>query len=544
MERIPSGAILLATAVMSFFPGTQFDPVGWTSTTRISNPLSRLLINPISFHRNTLDSTTQSHFDLMHKRLPFHGVRYTSALSTAFLYGLPAPKDSLKVLLISANQQTTPYPVYPIGLDYVAGAISSQHQVKILDLNLDQGASSLSASILEFSPDLVGISLRNIDNTDGANSIGFIEGYQKLIAAIRSTCKAPIALGGSGFTIFPEILMEKLGADFGIPGDGEQIGLLLEAMEDKAQITSIPGIFVRGNAITEKATTLSRPINRLFDAQSSHLHFYLTRSSMMNLQTKRGCPFRCIYCTYPQIDGSQLRLHDPAEVAQTALELQNAGAKYFFISDSTFNSSISHSVAVAKAFIKAGLSIPWGAFFAPLSVPEDYFKLMAEAGLTHVEFGTESLSDSMLASYKKPFTHQDVFLAHQRALDAGLHVAHYIMPGGPGESEQTLDETLSRLESLKKSAFFFFCGIRIYPHTAIYDTALQEGQITKDQDLLTPVYYQSGNLSNKLIEARITSKAAGRTHWVIGSGGKTVQRMMSRMYANGHVGPLWEHIIP
>jgi radical SAM superfamily enzyme YgiQ (UPF0313 family) len=452
----------------------------------------------------------------------------------------------LKILLISPNRLNTPYPVYPIGLDYVAGAIPERHEVRIIDLNQNQDLDSLCKSISDFFPDLVGISIRNIDNTDGSESLGFVDDCLAVISTVRMSCGAPVVLGGSGFTIFPEALMEALGADYGIPGDGERISLLLDALENKRDVRGIPGILCKGWP-TPTPTIIDKsalPMRRQFDSKSDHLHYYLSRSGMMNLQTKRGCPFHCIYCTYPHIDGGRLRLHDPAEVAQTALDLQQAGAKYLFISDSTFNCSISHSVAVAKAFIAAGVSIPWGAFFAPLAVPDDYFQLMAEAGLAHVEFGTESLCDRVLSTYKKPFSKDDVFRTHQLALDAGLHIAHYLMPGGPGEDEETLDETLVSVEQLKKAAFFFFCGIRIYPHTSIYDIALDAGQISADQDLLSPVFYRSGNLSSELIEKKVAVKARGRLNWVTGSGGKEMERTLARMYSRGHTGPLWEHLVP
>ena len=160
--------------------------------------------------------------------------------------------------------------------------------------------------------------------------------------------------------------------------------------------------------------------------------------------------------------------------------------KYIFITDSAFNASYEHSRQVADAFISAGISVPWGGFFAPTNPPADYFRALAAAGLSHVEFGTEALADTMLANLQKPFNVDNVLAAHDKARLAGLHIAHYFLFGGPGESPQTLQETLENAEKLEKSVFFFFCGIRIYPHTALYETALREGQITADQNLLQP----------------------------------------------------------
>ena len=83
-----------------------------------------------------------------------------------------------KVLLISANTLRMPYPVYPLGLDYVAGSLDSRYQTKIVDLNTVADLDDLGAIIREFSPDFVGVSIRNVDNTDTINSRAFLSDYQ------------------------------------------------------------------------------------------------------------------------------------------------------------------------------------------------------------------------------------------------------------------------------------------------------------------------------------------------------------------------------
>jgi radical SAM superfamily enzyme YgiQ (UPF0313 family) len=190
-----------------------------------------------------------------------------------------------------------------------------------------------------------------------------------------------------------------------------------------------------------------------------------------------------------------------------------------------------------------GVSIPWGAFFAPKSPPKGYYNLLADAGLTHVEFGTEAMSNIMLASYKKPFKIDQVFHAHKSANDAGLFVAHFFLLGGPGENVDTLNETLSNIDKLDKTVLFFFCGLRIYPYTALYDIALSEGQITKDDDLLKPVFYQNESLSSEEIIRIVTRYAKGRMNWIIGAGGEKTAKIVSKMHKHGHSGPLWEHLI-
>lgn len=449
----------------------------------------------------------------------------------------------MKILLISANTLKVPYLVYPLGLDYIAGALDSRHQVKIADMNEFASTSELGALVRDFSPDCAGISIRNIDNTDTINCRNFLDEYKSLVQQVRENSRAPIILGGSGFTIFPREYMQALDADYGVAGEGEKFPGLLQALENNANVQSLPGIITK-----ETTRIVYEPwvgeIQRRFDSQSAHIKVYLAKGGMLNLQTKRGCPYRCSYCTYPHIEGSKMRFFPPDAVARDARKLQDAGAKYIFITDSAFNADYNHSLDVAKAFVKAGISIPWGGFFAPTVPPADYYQLLASAGLSHVEFGTEALSAVMLNNLQKPFVVDNVFAAHRLALKAGLHVAHYFLFGGPGESRQTLHETLTNAEKLEKAVFFFFCGIRIYPHTALYEIALQEGRITSSQNLLQPVFYRSPQITDREIIQAVEDRAGGRFNWIVGSGENKTGKILSRLYERGHSGPLWEHLIP
>jgi radical SAM superfamily enzyme YgiQ (UPF0313 family) len=375
-----------------------------------------------------------------------------------------------------------------------------------------------------FNPHVIGISLRNIDNVEINDTRGFLKEYRDLIDTIRKDSRATIVLGGSGFTIFPRKLMDLLKADYGIIGEGERLPMLLDALESGGEIRAIPGVITAG---------MKDPIAQ----------FYITHGGMLNLQTKRGCPYNCIYCTYPHIEGTDLRLIPADQVADHARELERAGAKYLCITDAVFNASDEHSIEVARAFARKGISIPWGAFLAPTKLRRNYCRILHEAEMTHVEFGTEALSGSMLASYQKPFSVDDVFEAHTAALDAELHVAHYILLGGPGEDSDTVMETLINAERLTKTVIFFFCGIRIYPHTRICDIALQEGQILESDDLLEPVFYQSRFIKGEEILRMVKKHARGRENWIIGSGGDTTARLLSRQYKHGYSGPLWERLI-
>ena len=95
----------------------------------------------------------------------------------------------MKVLLLSPNTLTVPYPVYPLGLDYVAGAIGPQHQVQRYDLNCDS-LDGLALLLQEFAPEVIGMACRNIDNTEAGSSRFFLDQYRDLVLWLRERSQA------------------------------------------------------------------------------------------------------------------------------------------------------------------------------------------------------------------------------------------------------------------------------------------------------------------------------------------------------------------
>lgn len=446
----------------------------------------------------------------------------------------------MRVLLLSPNRLIAPYPVYPLGLDYVAASLSPVHQVEIADLHVVD-KTALATLLDSFAPEIIGIACRNIDNTDATDSLFLLQEYRDLVLWLRARSSAVIVCGGSGFTIMPERIAAFLDIDYGIIGEGERFGLLVEALAGAEDPGTIPGILSRGG-IAVQPPPWQGGLSRRLPVADEQSAFYVQNGGMLNLQSKRGCSFSCLYCSYPRIEGCVHRLVEPDEVARIALGLQEAGARYIFITDSAFNSNVPHSLAVAKALHRHGLAIPWGAFFAPIALPPDYFEVMAACGCRHVEFGTESLSESMLRAYRKPFRPPEVIEAHRQARAAGLHVAHYFLLGGPGENAATVDESLDAIEQLKKTVFFFFVGIRIYPGTGLYDRALAEGKIDRNTDLLRPVFYHPDATSLAAIEAQVINRAARRRNWLVGSGGARVATSLQALHRRGLIGPLWEYL--
>ena len=168
---------------------------------------------------------------------------------------------------------------------------------------------------------------------------------------------------------------------------------------------------------------------------------------------------------------------------------------------------------------------------------------MGECGLQHVEFGSESLSDPVLAAYGKPFHRDDIFIAHDQVQQAGLHVAHYFLFGGPGENADTLDRNLERYGANGNTLLSLYsaaCGSIPIPPCMIWPSP--KDQIRADQEIIEPVYYQSPEIGSRTIMDSIQRAARERPNWVIGAGNETMAAIMTRMYRRGFSGPLWEHL--
>jgi radical SAM superfamily enzyme YgiQ (UPF0313 family) len=448
----------------------------------------------------------------------------------------------VRVLLVATNRMKSPFPVYPLGVDYVATALAGDHEVRVVDLNFSETDEPLVQALTAFKPQVVGVSIRNVDNAEGQNAHSFVGDIARIVRIIREHAQARVVLGGGGFSIFPDAFINHVGADYGIVGEGERVHDLVAAIEKGADTRLLPGV-VHPHETPVRPSPWPGPYVRDMYSRTT-VESYVRWGGMLNLQTKRGCPFQCTYCTYPTIEGRRLRLFDPALVAEEWASVVAAGAKFVSLTDAVFNSHPRHNMLVAEALKRRGVSVPWIAFFAPLRPPDGYYARLREAGLTHVEFGTEALCDSMLRGYRKPFTAEHALAAHRAARAAGLYVAHYIMLGGPGETLQTAQATLQACEKLDHAALFFFCGVRIYPSTPLHQIALREGQIKADEALLEPRFYQTREVPPEKLEELVRAQAAGRRHWIIGSGDAEMASIVERMHKRGRVGPLWERIIP
>ncbi len=214
----------------------------------------------------------------------------------------------MRVLLLSMNTETEPFPVLPIGLSCVAASLrNAGHEVKVLDLLFSGGfRGEIVKTVASFSPGMIGLSIRNIDNCTCSDPQFYLP-YIKEVVEACSGQGARLVAGGSGFSIMPEAVLSYLNMDLGIVGEGERaLPALLERLENGREFEDIPGVIhLDGNSVRKTPPVPIREIDRLPVPAMDLLDHeqYIQECSMAGVQTKRGCGFRCIYCTYPLIEG-------------------------------------------------------------------------------------------------------------------------------------------------------------------------------------------------------------------------------------------------
>jgi len=448
----------------------------------------------------------------------------------------------VKLLLISANRERDPYPVFPIGLACLAGPLAAAgHDLSVLDLCFESDpALAVTSALAAFHPDAVIISLRNLDNVTWPGTRSYLEGLGDIVALCHA--RVVTIIGGSGFSLMPVEILAAVGADYGVAGEGEEVlPLLLSCIESGADASTLPGVVVSGATSFLPPRLISRihtPERALFNVTRYH-----SEGGMANVQTKRGCPFSCVYCTYPLLEGRCMRLRPITEIIAEIRTLVDAfGVSYLYFVDDIFNYPPEFAAQLCQAMQAARLPVNWSAFINPDFITAGLMDDMLAAGCDAVEFGTDSGSPQMLKNLCKSFTVEDLRRASRLCTELGMDFAHYMLFGGPGETRETILESFALMDELEPTAVIAMTGIRIYPHTALHRCAVDHGVMQESASLLEPVFYISPQIRDGFADL-ITTEAMKRRNWIApGLEINASSAMLDAIRMFKVKGPLWKMI--
>jgi radical SAM superfamily enzyme YgiQ (UPF0313 family) len=404
----------------------------------------------------------------------------------------------MRVLLISSNTESISMVALPLGLGQVAAATRrAGHEVTFLDLlDEDDPAGAVRRVIAATRPEVVGVSVRNIDDQTRSNPRFLLARVRPVVAACRAATAAPVVLGGPGYSIFPAAALAYLGADFGVCGDGEAVFTsLLEHLAGGRDPGCLPGVYVSGR---RAAAAPSPPADLdalpLWDESLDALVGSSPEDTWIPIQSRRGCPNECSYCSTAAIQGRRIRLRDARRVAEEVARLARRGAQRFYFVDNSFNLPEVQALAICRWMKELAPGVRWRCILYPHRVGERLVRALAEAGCNEVSLGFESADPEVLRAMNKRFTAQDIRDAAELLAAYGISRMGFLLLGGPGETRGSVEASLAFAESLRLDELRVTVGIRIYPGTPLAERARREGMIAADDDLLLPRFYLAPGL--------------------------------------------------
>jgi radical SAM superfamily enzyme YgiQ (UPF0313 family) len=416
---------------------------------------------------------------------------------------------SRKVLLVNPNRMKPP--VAPIALDYLADAVrESQFEVDVLDLCFtDDVQHEIDRYFASNEVMTIAVTLRNADDTFFVTQDFCIDKYKELIDLIKARSRAHIILGGSGFSIMPVDILSYYDVNLGIWGEGEHsLPLLLSRIATDDDFEDVPGLIYRNNgefrSTSASYTDLGCMATPGRDAVDNLRYFI--EGAMGNIETKRGCPNDCIYCVDPVGKGKKVRLRSPQSVADEIEALLEMGIDHLHLCDSEFNIPEQHAQDICTELVarKLGDKLRWYTYATPAGFSRELASLMLKAGCVGINFGVDSGCDRILRSLGRDFTANDLISTADVCREEGIIFMYDLLIGGPGETRQTLKETIEAMKRISPDTVGANLGVRIFPQTrlaqAVHDKGPLDrnpnlqGNVSDNEDFFTPVYYISSDL--------------------------------------------------
>lgn len=376
----------------------------------------------------------------------------------------------LKVTLINPPQNTR-YPQPPLGLALIAAILEKQgYGVNIVDANSSGFSLEEAIKSLE-DTQIVGL-------TAMTPTIGEALRIAKSIRQSRPSVK--IILGGPHVTLMPgETLVSDPYIDIAVRGEGDETIIeLMQALENNKSLEDVKGIsYCKDGQIVHNPTrmaladmeTLPYPAYHLLDIKQYRPHpphgMYKPFAAMV---TSRGCPYRCAYCSKP-VFGSKFRAQSAERVvAEMEYLHKQFGVREIAFYDDSFTIDKKRVHAMCNLVINKKLKIAWTCETRVNLVDKELLKHMKQAGCYAIAYGIETAAPEIMKVIQKDITLEQVEQAVKAHHEIGLQVVGYFMLGSPGETPETIMQTVNFARKLKVD-FAQFSITTPFPATELYD---------------------------------------------------------------------------
>ncbi|MEW6649198.1 MAG: radical SAM protein [Chloroflexota bacterium] len=420
----------------------------------------------------------------------------------------------MKILIISTNT----LPAAPSGPAYIAGALrQAGHQVEIYECLFSNNLHrELAYRLSQFQPEVVGVSIRLVhgDVQDPAAPFGtrYLDlrpRVKEVVEITRQASSAKIILGGPGFNYYAREWLEYLALPIGVRGEGEvAFPLLLQALANGTGFASLPGcVTLQYGCYTDtnptRVTCLDAqglPAYDLCDWEE-----YASRGITPALFTKRGCAFGCTFCPYGKLEGKQYRLKSPERVLDEIVHtLKHTPNRRIMFCDNSFNVPKTHAEKICQAILSRKIELEWGTGdIKPLGLDDSFCRMMRASGCFYVNLAVESACDGMLSRMKRGYTARQVRASLECLSRSGIPFGASLLFGAPGETPETIAETLSLLDEYHiPLGVWVTIGVYLWTeYQDIVNEARRDGLPAECESLFDGAVYLSPALSpNFLVE--------------------------------------------
>jgi radical SAM superfamily enzyme YgiQ (UPF0313 family) len=351
-----------------------------------------------------------------------------------------------KIALVNTPllQKTGHHPLFPpLGLSYMAAVLEQNDiEVKIFDCPVcEMDHEKLKSELDSFQPTIVGI---------GAMT-PIIESALKSANVSKQVCPdAKVVMGGPHATFADkQIISDEKDVDIIVRGEGEETLLELAKQSPEMQkIGDIQGITFRKD--NQVVRSVDRPFIQNLDALPFPAYKYIqmkryriTGMKLLPIISSRGCPFQCSFCVASQMFGAKYRARSSKNVLDELEWLKNEyNAEGIAFQDDTLTFDKKRALEICDGMIERKLKLPWGCSSRADVVTKEVLAKMAKAGCDEICFGVESGCQRIRDSLKKKVTTEQCENAIKWAKEAGIFVTVSVILGYPGETKETLRESL------------------------------------------------------------------------------------------------------
>lgn len=379
----------------------------------------------------------------------------------------------------------------PFGLYYIAAVLIDNNVDVVLENLSNKSWQEVESLVKEHSPDVVGISCYTFNR-----HICFE--LARIVKKIND--KIITLLGGTHATLYyKQILKNYPQVDYVLVGEAEFSTLeFVDTIKNKKPVEDIKGLAFRKD---DTIVFNERPVIENLDDVPIPAKYF----SYKGIITTRGCPGACVFCASPKLWKHRVRFRTPGNVVDE-LEMLNKkyGISQFFVNDDTFTCRKDWVVSLCNEIIKRNLHIIWGCSSRVNSVDKEMLSLMKKAGCLSIYYGVESGSQKILDNTKKYTKVSQILNASQWAREVGMELKFYLMVGCPGESEETINETIDVIRKARPQQIEINI-LQLMVGTELFKDAVEKGLISEKEFLENdhkPLFYTFEHSYEKLVEFR------------------------------------------